>query len=274
MSEALVPYQAQAMSLTDTMQLGQAMAQSGYFADSKDAAQAVVKILAGRELGFGPVASMTGINVIKGKITLSANLIAASVKRSGRYNYRIITMADTGVSIDFFEGNERVGNSTFTLDDAKKAGLTGDNWKKFPRNMLFARAMSNGAKWYCPDLSGGPIYTPDELGAEIDGETGEVISPPIAPTDLHAPVDPPQGRPKNGKTVYGSPQKLVDLCNKKIGGEPYYNIPHLKNTIGGVWPDWTDAEAVKQVAHEAVDYGKQRRAEQEATPDVVDEIDF
>jgi hypothetical protein len=44
--------------------------------------------------------------------------------------------------------------------------------------MLFARALSNGAKWFCPDIfGGGPIYTPDELGAVIDGETGQVLGP-------------------------------------------------------------------------------------------------
>jgi len=57
--------------------------------------------------------------------------------------------------------------------------------------MLFARAISNGAKWFCPDIFGGPVYTPDELGAEvdeegdiidvtprtIDGDTGEVTRP-------------------------------------------------------------------------------------------------
>jgi hypothetical protein len=41
--------------------------------------------------------------------------------------------------------------------------------------MLFARAISNGAKFYCPDaFAGAPVYTPDELGAEIDPETGEL----------------------------------------------------------------------------------------------------
>jgi hypothetical protein len=43
--------------------------------------------------------------------------------------------------------------------------------------MLYARALSNGAKWYCPDVFGGPIYTPDELGAVVDGETGELGRP-------------------------------------------------------------------------------------------------
>jgi hypothetical protein len=43
--------------------------------------------------------------------------------------------------------------------------------------MLFARAMSNGAKWHTPDVfAGNPVYTADELGATVDGETGEVIS--------------------------------------------------------------------------------------------------
>lgn len=162
-------------SIDDTMMLGKLLAQSGYFADSRDAGQAVVKVLAGAELGFGPIASMTGINIIKGKVTLSANLIAAAIKRSGRYNYRVSEMTDTACKIVFYEGKEQIGVSTFTMDDAKAAGLAGDNWRKFPRNMLFARAISNGAKWYCPDLSGGPLYTPDELGAVVDGETGEVI---------------------------------------------------------------------------------------------------
>jgi len=62
------------------------------------------------------------------------------------------------------------------MEDAGNAGLIArDNWKKYPRNMLFSRAMSNGAKWHCPDVgAGAPIYTPDELGADVDDE-GAVI---------------------------------------------------------------------------------------------------
>lgn len=167
---------AQPRNIDETMQLGKLLAASGFFADSRDAAQAVVKVLAGAELGFGPIASMTGVNIIKGKVTLSANLIAAAIKRSGRYNYRVVKMTDAVCEIDFYEGREKIGTSAFSMDDAKSAGLaSNDNWRKFPRNMLFARAISNGAKWFCPDLSGGPLYTPDELGAAVDGETGEVI---------------------------------------------------------------------------------------------------
>lgn len=52
----------------------------------------MAKILAGQEFGFGPVASMTSINVIKGKISLSENLIAAAIRRGDRCGYRVTWM--------------------------------------------------------------------------------------------------------------------------------------------------------------------------------------
>lgn len=168
-STALVPLQ-------DTLQLGKVLAESGFFADSRSASQAVVKVLAGRELGFGPVAAMTGINIIQGRVSLSANIMAAAVKRSGRYNFRVREMTEAACKIEFFERSgdkwETIGVSTFTADDARKAGTK--NMDKYPRNMLYARAMSNGVRWYCPDVTGGPVYTPEELGAPVN-EEGEII---------------------------------------------------------------------------------------------------
>jgi hypothetical protein len=151
----------------DILQLGRAMASSGFFKDAQRASQAIVKILAGRELGFGPVASMVGVHIIKDKVSLSANLMAAAIKRTGRYNYRLREHSATACCIEFFEGGESVGVSEFTMQDATQAGLLSNpTWKSYPRNMLFARAMSNGARWYCPDVFGGPVYTPEELGRD------------------------------------------------------------------------------------------------------------
>ena len=198
------------MSLGD---IGNVLYKSGFFADAKDASQAIVKVLAGRELGFGPIASMTGVNVIKGKIALSANLIAAAIKRSGKYNYRVIEHTDAGCEIAFFEGSQEVGRSKFTIDDAKKAGLAGGtNWSKYPRNMTFARALSNGAKWYCADVFGGPIYTPDELGANVDAE-GEIID--VVATNPEEKTKsqskpPPNNPSKNGKRPF-EPEKVKAL---------------------------------------------------------------
>jgi hypothetical protein len=173
----------------DVFALGRVFASSGYFQDAREAAQATVKILAGKELGLPPFASMTGIHIIKGKPALGANLIAARIKASGKYNYRIIEHTDQVCRIAFFEGGEQVGVSEFTLSDAKKAGT--QNLDKFPKNMLFARALSNGGRWFTPDLFVTGVYTPEEMGANVDGE-GEVVSlptptPPAPPAALPAP---------------------------------------------------------------------------------------
>jgi hypothetical protein len=131
------------------------------FPDIKSAAQAIVKIQAGAELGIAPFAAMSGIHIISGKPTIGAGVMAAMVKASGKYNYRVTEQTDKVCSIDYYEGAEMIGTSTFTIEDAKKAGTK--NTDKFPRNMLFARAMSNGVKWYTPDVFAGPVYVPEEM---------------------------------------------------------------------------------------------------------------
>lgn len=176
-SQSLIPADAG----LDLMTLGQVLAQSGYFTDAKTQAQAVTKILYGQEMGISAIASLVGIHIIQGKPAPSAGLIASVIRRSTAYDYRVLTHTDDECSIEFVYRGERAGVSTFTMADARRAGLPSTNkvWTQYPRNLLFARAMSNGARWYCADIFGGVVYTPEELGAVVDGE-GHVISVPKA----------------------------------------------------------------------------------------------
>lgn len=175
---AVVKYESN-VGLAEVMQLGDVFRASGYFKDAPDQAKAVVKILYGRELGFSPVASMMGIHIIEGKPALSSNLMAAMVKRSGRYDYRVTQNDDKECVLTFTEKGEVSGTSSFSMADAKRAGCdTKSTWAKYPRNMMFARALSNGVRMYCPDLSAAPIYVPEELGAEVN-EDGDVTAHPI-----------------------------------------------------------------------------------------------
>jgi hypothetical protein len=171
------------------------LAQSGYFKDVRDAAQAVAKILAGAEIGLGAVASLMGVFISpQGKITYAANAIAAAIKRSGRYDFRVELLDDKGCTLVFSEHGKEVGKSAFTVQDAKVAGLfegtNKHNWQRYPRNMLFARALTNGQKWYAPDVGGGiPLYTPEELDVPVTAE-GEVLAPPGDPAGV-GPADEP-----------------------------------------------------------------------------------
>lgn len=179
---------------------------SGYFDAKGDRntqiAQLATKIMAGRELGYGPFASVQGIHVIQGKPQVSANLMAAAVKSHPRYSYKVRKMDPDAVAIEFFENGESIGTSTFTADDAKRAGT--QNMNKFPRNMLFARALSNGVRWYCPDVfHGQSVYVEGELDdtsndtpavVVVDRETGEIVEgeysdvTPVTPNGKRNPV--------------------------------------------------------------------------------------
>ena len=153
-------------SMDDLARLSDMFARSGYFTDAREAAQIGVKILAGREMGFGPFASVNGVHVIQGKPAMGANLMAAAVKAHPKYDYRVITMTDERVEIEYLQDGESLGVSKFDAKDAAQAGTK--NLQKFARNMLFARAMSNGVRWYCPDVfMGSSVYTPEELGSDI-----------------------------------------------------------------------------------------------------------
>lgn len=175
-------------TIDEINQIGRMLALSGYF-DAKGnsdtaIAQVCTKILAGAEMGYGPFASVQGIHIIQGRPAVSANLMAAAVKSHPLYDYRVKRMDDKECSIEFFQRNgdkwESLGVSTFTADDARKAGTK--NMDKFARNMLFARAMSNGVRWFVPDcFSGSAVYTPEELGAPVDGD-GNVIDLPPQPS--------------------------------------------------------------------------------------------
>ena len=266
----------QELNLSETMQLGEVLAKSGFFSDTKQAAQAVVKVLCGREIGFGPIASMTGVHIVQGKPTIGANLLGASIKRDPRYDYRVIELTDTEAEIAFFQNGQELGRSRFTMDDAKAANLTNKSvWKQFPRNMLFARALSNGARWYTPDVFGGVTpYTPEELGAEVDQE-GDVID--VTPTSKPAPEvkfktrkEPatPKAEPAgNGDTDgINSPKALLAAVNDATTG--YYNaIPHMLHAIQKMtgdekwsWPLPSDVAAYKATYDMLIDYAKKEKA--------------
>jgi hypothetical protein len=206
MSNEIVPVrEVRATSLAQVRPIGEILAKSGFFADSRQAAQAISKVLAGCELGLKPFASMTGIYLVKGRLTLSALAMATLIQNfyfpgTGvcRFKFRVDTHSREECAIVFSERDspsapwEKVGIATFDLEDAKLAGLGGDNWRKYPRNMLYARAMSNGCKWYCPAVfAGHGPYLPDEIDgrAEANDQGGYVVDGQVVQSMEVRPAD-------------------------------------------------------------------------------------
>jgi hypothetical protein len=221
----------------DPVQLAGQFIASGLFKDM-DLPKAVVKIVAGEELGIGPMASMTGIHVIEGKPSLSANLLGVQVKRSERYDYQPTELSAQKVVVEFFDQGQSVGTSEFTIEQAReidvktKKGWTklADKpaWKNYPQAMLFARALSQGVRLYCPDVTAGsPAYTPEELGAEVDAE-GEVVY-------VESTVEPAQETPTTSldEDRVDALMKGFEIAGAELGGvTPLDGLNLLLGSLG------------------------------------------
>lgn len=257
-------------SLAEIMQVGKIIASSGFFADAKEENQAVVKVLAGQELGVPPVAAMQGIYIVKGRVTIGANLMAALVKASGRYDYRVTKLDDSECRIDFMENGKKIGDSSFSMADAKKAQLAGANWTNYPRNMLFARALSNGAKWFCPDaFSGTTPYTREEI--EQDGEVEQLPQVDVKTGEIIEAEPVEEERPTRRAV---SRQKAIDAITAdweaRAAFYPEFRSEQRRvNSIKGqgLWPDDCESVAVwlDGVPNEALlAYGKHNRSQKDA----------
>lgn len=152
-------------TMADLKSFAEAAVHSGFFKDGKGLAQAVIKVQYGLEIGLSPVVAMNGIHCVDGKMAVSAGVIASQMTRAG-YVVRVVRLDETGCELDVTRGGKSVGKSSFTVEDAKRAELFGKAmWKKYPRNMLYSRAVSNAQKWFAPEVFGCSVYTPEELAS-------------------------------------------------------------------------------------------------------------
>jgi hypothetical protein len=140
--------------------------------------KAIAIMMTGRELGIGPMQALRCVNIIDGKPTLAAELIAALVlKRVPGALFRIAESTNERCVIEAARPGQESTEFIFSIDDAKAAGLTGkDNWKKYPRAMLRCRCITEAARAVFPDATMG-TYDPDELGA-VTTPDGDIVSTP------------------------------------------------------------------------------------------------
>lgn len=145
-------------------------------------------------LGVAPINAITSIHVIEGKPSASADLIASLVRRAG-HKLRV-SGDDTFAEATILRADDPDYPFTVRWDMAKarQAGLTGKGvWKAYPSAMLRSRAITEVARMAAPDALFGVIYTPEELGAEVDA-AGDVVQSVSTPgRQVSAPVSDRSG---------------------------------------------------------------------------------
>jgi hypothetical protein len=171
-------------------------------------ATAALRMYFARELGLSPLAAAE-LSVIRGRLIVSAKLLRALASRGG---YRVVPVERSPTSctarlIDRDTG-ETIGEYTFTIEDATRAGLVRDKsaWKTHPARMLWARASKFVLDDYAAEVTVGLAIedeVPEITGELVDEvvedspepepvETAEEVS--TAPTPTETAFAPPKGK--------------------------------------------------------------------------------
>lgn len=121
--------------------------------------------LAAEALDLDLFTAMQELYVVQGKIGMSAGLTATLVRKAG-HRLRVLETSAERASVEIVRHDdpEAPFRVTWTMEDAKRAGLSGGSWNKYPAAMLVARATTAAARLACPEALSGIGYTPEELG--------------------------------------------------------------------------------------------------------------
>ncbi|MEJ2658706.1 MAG: hypothetical protein P8012_16215 [Desulfobacterales bacterium] len=134
--------------------------------------QAVTVMLKGMELGIPFMEALENISIVKGKPVVQGNVLLAKIAQAGG-RYKILREDVTGCEIIFSRRGWDDYKASFTIEDAKRAGLAGrDVWRQYPSTMLKWRAVSKGARTLFPDVTGG-MYIPEELASKMDSKASQ-----------------------------------------------------------------------------------------------------
>jgi hypothetical protein len=148
-------------------------------------------ILAGAELGFGPMATLKSIDVIQGTPALRAHAMRAVVQKQGHDIELVESTPQHCVMRGRRKGSETWQQVRWDLPRAALMKLTEKpEWKKQPQNMLVARATGELSRLIASDALHGMPYAAEELEGTVHAEIVP-DRPPLNIAALTAPLATP-----------------------------------------------------------------------------------
>ncbi len=153
----------QQLPLSDIERMGDVLSRSKMFG-FKTPEEAVALMLMAQAEGNHPAKAAQEYHVIQGRPALKADAMLARFQAAGGV-VEWEEMTDQEVSAYFSHPTAcpKPVKVDWTMERANKANLTGkDNWRKYPRQMLKARVISEGVRMTFPGVTVG-LYTPEEV---------------------------------------------------------------------------------------------------------------
>lgn len=183
--EALAIREKQEVSIADMEKMAKFIVESKLFGIS-NVAQAVSLMLVAQSEGLHPAIAARDYHIIQGRPTMKADAMLARFQSSGgKVEWQ--AYSDDKVSALFSHPQSpKPILVEWDMKRAKQAELGGkDMWKKYPRQMLKARVVSDGIRLCAPGCCVG-VYTPEEAA---DFEPIKNVTP-IKPAKVEKAVEP------------------------------------------------------------------------------------
>lgn len=186
----------------------------------------------GDALGVPYTQVMQSMVVARGKMTMSADLMGAIVRRAG-HKLRIHEDGNS-VTASIVRADDPDYTFTVTWDEkkAREAGLWGNRgpWTQYPRQMLRARAITEVCRQGASDALAGNVYTAEELTSE--------------------PQSPREGPAKAPRAERGDAQEEARRIAENAPGPKDVPPPTERKREAGIIPDApTTAPAVRPEPH-------------------------
>lgn len=173
-------------------------------------------LLAGRELGLGPMTALAHVHIVEGRPALSAESKQALAVSAGHTIDVVETNTEKCVVIARRAGSDRDVKVEWTMKDAQAAGLANkDNWKKHPRRMLQARATAEAVRLIAPDTTLGIPLTVEEaedLDEPAPAQQRTVRRKVQATVSAGAAQHPANGNGHSGRVVSLAPPAPAELA--------------------------------------------------------------
>ena len=180
----------QLIPFDQTKLMAQAIAESKLFGIQTPAQALALGLLCQAE-GRHPAEAARDYHIINGKPSLKSEAMLARFQQAGgKVDWHEYTHESVSGTFSHPQGGSL--KVSWTMQDATRAGLTGNpTWKKFPRQMLKARCISEAVRGIFPGVLSG-LYAPEEVSDIPVQVVAETTSEPIqVPIQIEAPKEEP-----------------------------------------------------------------------------------
>lgn len=205
------------ITMTDIEKMGLAIAKSGLFG-MKTPEQAIALMCIAQAEGLHPAIAARDYHIIQGRPALKADaMLARFQKAGGAVEWHDYT--DMKVSATFSHSSGGSVKVEWDLQRAKTADLGSNGmWKKYPRQMLRARVISEGIRTVYPGVNAGFYTREEEEDIAIEKKKNTHREPEyevLNPSDIKIIDEPKQEEPQKPQEPENSNlEKVVGVIEK------------------------------------------------------------